>query len=107
MNRSVIAVYKPRPDQLATLLKLVAQHWPLLSREGLVTARRPLVMQAKDGTVIEVFEWASPEAIDQAHSNPAVMALWDQFATACEYVPIATVPEAGQMFSEFTTLEFE
>ena len=29
-------------------------------------------MRAADGTIVEVFEWRSAEAIQQAHNNPAV-----------------------------------
>ena len=104
MGRFVIAVYKPRPEKESALLELVARHWPLLSQERLVTDRKPYVMQAADGTVLEVFEWASGEAIDKAHANQAVLAMWEQFAAVCEYVPVSAVPEAGQLFSEFTPL---
>jgi len=61
-------------------------------------------MQAKDGTVIEVFEWCSLEAIERAHTNLAVQALWGEFEAACEYVPLASLAEAQHMFSEFEPL---
>ena len=61
-------------------------------------------MQAADGTVVEVFEWASADAIESAHSNEAVQALWRRYAEVCDYVPIADLPEAARLFSEFTPL---
>jgi hypothetical protein len=61
-------------------------------------------MQAADGTIVEVFEWRSPEAIEDAHRNPAVQALWAEFEAACDYIPVAAVPEAQQLFSEFESL---
>ena len=63
-------------------------------------------MQAADGTVLEVFEWRSPEAIEQAHHNPAVLALWAEFEAVCDYVPVAGVSESQQPFSEFQALPF-
>lgn len=102
MGRIVIVACRPRPGRVADLLKLIAGHLPLLRAEGLVTSRDGLVMQAADGTVVEVFEWASPEAIEAAHANPAVQALWRRYAEVCEYVPIASVPEAASLFSEFS-----
>ena len=62
-------------------------------------------MQAKDGTMIEVFEWKSKEAIDRAHVNPRVQKMWDEFSRVCDYVPIAQVEEAAGLFSEFTPFD--
>jgi len=30
--------------------------------------------------------------------------MWRAFAEVCDYVPIGTVEESGQLFSEFTAL---
>lgn len=60
--------------------------------------------EAADGTIVEVFEWSSPEAIERAHGSPAVQRLWARYAELCDYVPIGSVPEASQLFSEFTPL---
>jgi hypothetical protein len=100
----VIAAFRPKPGQTERLRALVARHWELLRTQGLVTERPRIAMQAADGTVIEVFEWRSAEAIGRAHADPSVLALWSEFEGACEYVPIAGVPEAGQPFSEFEAL---
>ena len=78
---------------------------PTLRSVGLVTGRAPIAMEASDGTVIEVFEWASAEAIENAHSNPTVLAMWEQFGQVCDYIPVAEVPEAAQLFSGFAPLE--
>lgn len=104
MGRFVIASFKPRPGRQQALLAVVEKHWRVLDAEGLVTARPRCVMQAADGTVVEVFEWASPEAIAQAHQNPAVHALWAEFEAACEYVPLASLAEAAGPFAEFDPL---
>jgi hypothetical protein len=41
-------------------------------------------------------------AIDAAHGNPAVIAMWGEFGAACDYLPIADLPGAKEMFSPFT-----
>ena len=104
MSRTVIAVFKPKPGRSDALHTVVAKHWRVLQEQGLVTDRPRYAMQAADGTIVEVFEWRSPEAIDAAHKNPAVGALWAEFDAACDYIPIAAVPEAQKLFSEFATL---
>ena len=106
-NRLVIVAYKPKPGKESELEQLVLSHHARLLAEGLVTAKRPFIGQAKDGTLLEIFEWISPEAIQLAHSNPAVLAMWNEFDAVCEYLPAGQVPELQQMFSEFTAIKFE
>jgi hypothetical protein len=72
--------------------------------QGLVTDRPSIVMQAEDGTVIEVFEWASKQAINDAHSNSEVQQMWAEYAEVCEYVPASSVAEIKQLSSEFAPL---
>jgi hypothetical protein len=104
MGRMVIACYRPREGKDAELLAATSDHMDVLRDEGLVTDREAIVMKADDGTVIEVFEWASGAAIEAAHTNPRVTALWSRFEACCEYVPIGDVAEASGIFSEFSPL---
>ena len=62
-------------------------------------------MESKDGTIIEVFEWKSRSSIEQAHTNPAVLQMWQQYSEVCEYIPIGKVEESANLFSDFTPLE--
>ncbi len=101
MGRSVIAVYKPRLGKQAELNAIVARHWSVLRSQGLITEQPAHIMRAADGTIIEVFEWLSSQAIDDAHKNSEVQKLWAEFGEACEYVPVGSLPEAQQLFSEF------
>jgi quinol monooxygenase YgiN len=101
MGRFVIAVYRPKPGKHAALEAVVGKHLDVLRAEQLVTDRQPYAMRAKDGTILEVFEWRSAEAIEQAHANAAVQALWEEFGAACDYVPLASLPEAQEMFANF------
>jgi len=107
MGRIVIACYRPKPGQQDALRALVREHVATLRSIGLVTKRVPITMEAKDGTFLEVFEWASPEAIQAAHSHPAVLRMWEQYGQVCDYVPISQVAEAAQIFSEFTPVEVQ
>ncbi len=102
--RTVIACYRPRPGQDAALRALVRSHVPTLQRLGLATGRAPLAMQAADGTVVEVFEWASAGAIEAAHTHPEVQAMWAAFGAACEYVRLSQLAEAQGLFAEFSPL---
>ena len=101
MGRFVIVAYKPKPGRERDLETVVARHLAVLGRERLITDHPASVMRAGDGTIVEVFEWASADAVRQAHGNAAVGALWAEFAAVCDYVPLATLAESGQMFAEF------
>lgn len=101
MGRFVIVAYKPKPGMDLALNAVVGKHLRVLANERLVTERSAYVMRGNDGTLLEVFEWLSVEAIASAHANPAVMALWAEFAAVCDYVPLATLAEAQLMFAEF------
>lgn len=101
----VIVAYRPKPGKEEELLAIVRSRVPTLRKEGLVTDRVPVLMRAKNGTLIEVSEWKSREAIDAAHKNPTVLALWNKFFAVCDCVPLETLPESSEMFAGFEPLE--
>ena len=98
------SAYKPKPGMAAELENLMKAHAPLLRSQGLATERESIIMRAKDGTIIEVFEWMSKEAIDSAHQNAAVLEMWQYYADVCDYIPISHVRESDQLFAEFTPM---
>jgi quinol monooxygenase YgiN len=97
----VIVAYRPKPGREKELLEIVRKRVPTLRQEGLVSDRVPVIMRAKDGTIVEVSEWKSHEAIEEAHRNPRVLEMWDKFFTVCDCVPLKEVPEAETMFAGF------
>lgn len=97
----VIVAYRPKPGKGDELLQLVRRRVPTLRQEDLVTDRTPTIVRARDGTIIEVSEWNSREAIEAAHKNPNVLALWQQFFALCDCVPLNTVAETSEMFAGF------
>ena len=101
-ERIVIVAYKPKTGKSEALQELMREHLIILRQQQLVTDRNSIMMEAKDGTIIEVFEWKSKAAIEQAHSNSEVLKMWAKYSEVCDYIPIAKVEEASQLFSEFT-----
>ena len=100
-----IVAYRPKPGKEQELLKLVRERVPTLRKEGLAADRVPTIVRAKDGTIIEVSEWKSHEAIDAAHKNPTVLAMWEKFFAVCDCVPLNTLAEAQDMFAGFEPVE--
>jgi quinol monooxygenase YgiN len=97
----VIVAYRPKPAKANETLELVRSRVPILRNEGLVTDRTPAIVRARDGTIIEVSEWKSQEAIEAAHKNPNVLAMWNKFFAVCDCVPLNTLPESAEMFAGF------
>jgi quinol monooxygenase YgiN len=104
MGKTVIVAYKPKPGKAANLKELIKTHLPLLKQEGLVRDRESYIMEAADGTIVEVFEWLSEEAMQQAHKNPAVLKMWGEYAEVCDYVQLNSLAEAGNLFASFAAL---
>ena len=97
----VIVAYRPKPGKENDLVDLVRSRVPTLRTENLVTDRAPTIMRSRDGTIIEVSEWKSREAIDAAHKNPNVLAMWNKFFAVCDCVPLDSLAEAKEMFAGF------
>jgi quinol monooxygenase YgiN len=105
MSRIVIACYRAKAGQQEALRELIRDHVATLRAVGLATDRAPITMEAADGTILEVFEWVSADAIKAAHGHPTVLKMWEAFGAVCDYMPVAQVPEASQLFSDFTPVE--
>ena len=102
MGRIVIACYRPKPGKEKELDSLMKSHVDRLRQEGLVTDRESILMKSDDGTVVEVFEWKSKEAVEQAHSNPTVQQMWAEYSEVCDYEAPTNIEEFKNLFSEFT-----
>jgi quinol monooxygenase YgiN len=101
MGSISVACYKPKPGCEEELLELVRNHLPPLRAEGLVTDRSSIVMRTADGTIVEIFEWVSQEAVAGAHKNPAVLELWSRFEKVCTYEKPGSLKEFQDMFAHF------
>src|SRR5712691_12464285 len=101
MGILVVVAYRPKPGKEQHLLELTRTHVPILRAQGLATDRPPYVMRAADGTVVEVFEWKSSEAIASAHTNPVVQRMWAKYGEACDIVKLADLKECSDLFAGF------
>jgi hypothetical protein len=104
-ERVVIVAYRPFQGREAELDELIKTHIAILRSEGLATDRNPTVLKTKDKTVVEIFGWKSKQAIEAAHSNPAVQKMWERFAQVCEFIPLKNLDESNDMFAEFDAVE--
>jgi hypothetical protein len=100
-----VAAYKPKKGQELALMELVNRHLPKLRELGFATDRQNYIAKSQDGTVIEVFEWTSMDAVDAAHQHPAVSDIWEKMALIADFNPLNTLSEFKSPFSDFKILK--
>ncbi|WP_144550054.1 antibiotic biosynthesis monooxygenase [Bacillus sp. X1(2014)] len=99
-----MALYRPHPGKEEELKELLKVHIPTLREEELITNRELLTLQAEDGTIIEIAEWRSTEAIEKAHQSARVMAVWNKIGALAELTSLSTLAEAQHPFPNFKPL---
>ena len=100
----VIALYRPKAGKEEALRELIAKHAPTLRKERLATDRPVVLLQASDGTYLEIFEWV-PGGAEKAHTNPAVLAVWGPMHECCEFATLDSLPESRQPFPHFRPVD--
>ena len=97
----VFALYRPHAGRDAELRRLIARHLPVLRKLELVTDRPPILVRARDGTYIEVFEWRSEESARLAHEHPEVAKVWEAMGEIADFPALESLAEARERFSHF------
>lgn len=105
MGIIVISAYKPKPGKETELHEAVKTHVSILMELGMATNRTVTAMKSKNGTIIEVFEWVSKQAISDAHQHPRVHQMWKEFEACCDYQMLSNVDESKGLFAEFEPIE--
>jgi hypothetical protein len=62
-------------------------------------------MKSADGTIIEIFESKSAEAIAAAHQNPVWQAMCASYSEVCDYISLEDLIESKNMFAEFDPVD--
>ena len=104
MGKIVIAVFLPKPGREAELLEVIKSRLPLLRRLGMATDRKNITMRAANGAIVDVSEWTDDSAIERAHSNPEVLALWKRYEECCTYVKLDSLVESHADFATFEAM---
>jgi hypothetical protein len=97
----VFALYRPHAGKDAELRRLISKHLPVLRKLELVTDRPAILVRAKDGTYIEVFEWRTEESSKLAHEHPEVAKVWEAMGEVADFPALESLEEAKERFSHF------
>jgi quinol monooxygenase YgiN len=99
MNKTLaFAMYKPNEGKKQELMDILKEHIPMLKEYGLITDRATITAESEDGTIIEIFEWASEEAKGAAHQHSAIMQMWGRMMPICSFPAMKDLPEAQKSF---------
>jgi hypothetical protein len=104
MGILVICSYRPHPGHEDEARMLMQAHVPLLREHGLITDRAVVQGIAKDGELVEIFEWESVEKSRGAPAIAEIGAHWKAMSAVMDFVPMATVAESQHAFAHFMPL---
>jgi hypothetical protein len=76
-----------------------------LRKLELITDRAPVVARAKDGSIVEVFEWVSEEAAQKAHEHPEIAAVWESMGKVGDVAALSSLAEVQRPFPHFEPVE--
>ena len=107
MSRTGIVLYRPRKGKELELISMIRDHFPFLRTEGFITNKKVMAMKAKDGCVMVVFEWVSPESIVEAEKHSGVHEIWMQVSKVSDFEKPSNLKEFQEVFPDFETIELE
>ncbi len=102
----VIAMYRPNDGKRDEMLEFVKTHVPALRKYQLVTDRPTMLMEAEDGTLLELFEWVSAEAATLAHEHPVIAKIWEGMGKVGSFKTLSQLPEATKFFPHFAPIDW-
>lgn len=90
--------YWVKADKEEEFRALLAQHWPVFQRLGLVADAPPhLVFRGEDAErgifYVETFPWKDADAAERAHSLPEVAAVWEPMGACCTDMEFPSVEQ--------------
>ena len=71
---------------------------------GHITDRPAPVVRTESDELLVALEWSSEHAVDDAHADPEVLALWQRKALLADYVAPAAVSGADVPFARWPVL---
>ena len=95
------AAYRPRGRNDDELLQLLREDVATLRARGHVTDRPAPVVGTANGEVLIVLEWSSEHAVDDAHADAVVLAVWERKADLAEYVAPSSLSGADVPFARW------
>ncbi len=105
----VFAVYRVAIENQPAFMKVVREKLEFFHKMRYRTDREPILLRSRVNPeiIIDVFEWASEEAIERAHHDVEVRKRWDRMEKLWIEggIPLGKLPEAEQPFANFEPID--
>jgi len=99
-----LSAYRPRPSKGDELVRLIGEELATLRRRGHVTDRPAPIVRTENGELLVVLEWSTEHAVDDAHADDEVLAVWERKAHLAEYVAPSALAGADVPFAHWTVV---
>ncbi|ALO98405.1 hypothetical protein AQJ11_07335 [Streptomyces corchorusii] len=86
-EQKMLTTYLLKPGRHEAALGVLARHWPLLRRQGLVTGEPSWIAHGQGGDgpfIVELVTWGVPGAVDRAYLDPEINSLWQEMFALTE-----------------------
>ena len=103
-NIAAMVTFRPKTGCRPEYMELIKGHYPLLRKNGMVTDRQSIIMKSVNGSVIELFEWISEKAKQDAHQSQDVIQFWDRLLELADVVTLDSLEEALIPYANFESI---
>jgi hypothetical protein len=97
-----LSAYRPYSGRSDELVELFREELATLRRRGHVTERRAPVVRTETGELLVVLEWSTEHAVDDAHADQEVLAVWERKAELAQYIAPAALSGSDIPFARWT-----
>lgn len=102
-----VILYRPHKGKEEELLSHLRAAFPMLRRNGFISDTKVIGLKARDGRILVIFEWASPEAVDLVGEHPEVQEYWMEQDKISTFEKAADLPEFQKTIPVFERVELE
>ncbi|MBB3228416.1 hypothetical protein FHW69_003051 [Luteibacter sp. Sphag1AF] len=103
MATSIIVSYRPFPGRTDLVVSLLLESYAAMARAGLITARRPWIMNSESGDVVAAFEMTDEFSFSESEKIREISVLRARLMGVCERVPLSQLSETAAPFAQFQT----
>ncbi|MBP9925153.1 MAG: hypothetical protein KBF45_04125 [Cyclobacteriaceae bacterium] len=107
MGRIFLIIYNPHKGKEQELLSIVKSGYVLLIDGGYVTDRPPILMKAKNGNLLLIFEWKDSNSKEMAQADPAIQEQWKRVSKVSEFEKPDSLIEFSDVFPEFEAIPWD
>jgi hypothetical protein len=100
-TRMSLSAYRPRIEDRQALEDHLRHEVIEMRARGYITDRPVPICTTEAGEYLVVLEWSSTTAVDDAHADPEIMAIWERKARLFEYIGVSELVRSDVPFASY------